>query len=198
MNDSLGAGSLTALPVIETQANDVSAYIPTNVISITDGQIFLETDLFYQGIRPAVNVGLSVSRVGSSAQTKAMKKVAGKIKGDLAQYRELAAFAQFGSDLDATTQRMLNTGARLTELLKQSQFSPLKMEEQVCVIYAGVNGYLNPLPVNKVRAFEDGLLNLLRGKHADLLNTIRDSRDLDDASAAKLKGIVDGYAKSFA
>ena len=144
--------------MIETQANDVSAYIPTNVISITDGQIFLETDLFYQGIRPAVNVGLSVSRVGSAAQTKAMKKVAGRIKGELAQYREMAAFAQFGSDLDATTQRLLNRGSRLTELLKQPQFSPLKMEEQVCVIYAGVNGYLDPLPVDRVHAFEDGLL----------------------------------------
>ena len=158
MGDDYGSGSLTALPVIETQANDVSAYIPTNVISITDGQIFLETDLFYQGIRPAVNVGLSVSRVGSSAQTKAMKKVAGKIKGELAQYREMAAFAQFGSDLDATTQRLLNRGARLTELLKQPQFSPLKMEEQVVVIYAGVNGYLDPIPVARVRAFEQGLL----------------------------------------
>ena len=169
LNEDNGAGSLTALPVIETQANDVSAYIPTNVISITDGQIFLETDLFYQGIRPAVNVGLSVSRVGSSAQTKAMKKVAGKIKGELAQYREMAAFAQFGSDLDATTQRLLNRGSRLTELLKQPQFSPLKMEEQVAVIYAGVNGYLDALPLNRVRAFEDGLLSLLRGKHADIL-----------------------------
>ena len=161
MNDDNGAGSLTALPVIETQANDVSAYIPTNVISITDGQIFLETDLFYQGIRPAVNVGLSVSRVGSSAQTKAMKKVAGKIKGELAQYREMAAFAQFGSDLDATTQRLLARGSRLTELLKQPQFSPLKMEEQVVVIYAGVNGYLDALPVSKVKEFENGLLSLL-------------------------------------
>src|SRR4029077_12408190 len=154
-----------------------SAYIPTNVISITDGQIFLETDLFYQGIRPAVNVGLSVSRVGSSAQTKAMKKVAGRIKGELAQYREMAAFAQFGSDLDATTQRLLNRGARLTELLKQPQFSPLKMEEQVCVIYAGVNGYLDPIPVSRVRGFEDGLLNILRGQHSDVLDAIRDSRD---------------------
>ena len=198
MNDDNKAGSLTALPVIETQANDVSAYIPTNVISITDGQIFLETDLFYQGIRPAVNVGLSVSRVGSAAQTKAMKKVAGRIKGELAQYREMAAFAQFGSDLDATTQRLLNRGSRLTELLKQPQFSPLKMEEQVCVIYAGVNGYLDPLPVDRVRAFEDGLLGTLRSQHADILNTIRDSRDLDDATAAKLKGVVDGYAKTFA
>ncbi len=198
MNDESGAGSLTALPVIETQANDVSAYIPTNVISITDGQIFLETDLFYQGIRPAVNVGLSVSRVGSSAQTKAMKKVAGRIKGELAQYREMAAFAQFGSDLDATTQRLLNRGARLTELLKQPQFSPLKMEEQVCVIYAGVNGYLDPLPVNRIRAFEDGLLGTLRSEHGDILNEIRDARDLGDATAAKLKSAIDAYAKAFA
>lgn len=197
LNDSQGAGSLTALPVIETQANDVSAYIPTNVISITDGQIFLETDLFYQGIRPAVNVGLSVSRVGSSAQTKAMKKVAGKIKGELAQYREMAAFAQFGSDLDATTQRLLNRGSRLTELLKQPQFSPLKMEEQVAVIYAGVNGYLDTLPLNRVRAFEDGLLSLLRGKHADILEAIRASKDLSSDSEAKLKDVVQNFAKSF-
>jgi F-type H+/Na+-transporting ATPase subunit alpha len=198
MNDENGAGSLTALPIIETQANDVSAYIPTNVISITDGQIFLETDLFYQGIRPAVNVGLSVSRVGSSAQTKAMKKVAGRIKGELAQYREMAAFAQFGSDLDATTQRLLNRGARLTELLKQPQFSPLKMEEQVCVIYAGVNGYLDPIPVGRVAAFEEGLLTQLRTKYADILDKIRESRDLDNATEAKLKATVDGYAKTFA
>lgn len=197
LNDSQGAGSLTALPVIETQANDVSAYIPTNVISITDGQIFLETDLFYQGIRPAVNVGLSVSRVGSSAQTKAMKKVAGKIKGELAQYREMAAFAQFGSDLDATTQRLLNRGSRLTELLKQPQFSPLKMEEQVAVIYAGVNGYLDNLPLNRVKAFEDGLLSLLRGKHADILESIRASKDLSSDSEAKLKDVVQTFAKSF-
>ncbi|ANY79207.1 F0F1 ATP synthase subunit alpha [Microvirga ossetica] len=197
LNEDNGAGSLTALPVIETQANDVSAYIPTNVISITDGQIFLETDLFYQGIRPAVNVGLSVSRVGSSAQTKAMKKVAGKIKGELAQYREMAAFAQFGSDLDATTQRLLNRGSRLTELLKQPQFSPLKMEEQVAVIYAGVNGYLDALPLNRVRSFEDGLLSLLRGKHADLLDAIRASKDLSSDSEAKLKDVVQNYAKSF-
>ncbi len=198
LNDEQGNGSLTALPVIETQANDVSAYIPTNVISITDGQIFLETDLFFQGIRPAVNVGLSVSRVGSSAQTKAMKKVAGKIKGELAQYREMAAFAQFGSDLDASTQRLLNRGARLTELLKQPQFSPLKMEEQVAVIWAGTNGYLDTLPVNKVRAFEDGLLSLLRGKNADILDSIRDSRDLNDETAGKLKAAVEGFAKTFA
>jgi F-type H+-transporting ATPase subunit alpha len=164
LNEDNGAGSLTALPVIETQGNDVSAFIPTNVISITDGQIFLETDLFYQGIRPAVNVGLSVSRVGSSAQTKAMKQVAGKMKGELAQYREMAAFAQFGSDLDAATQRLLNRGARLTELMKQPQYSPLKnAEEQVCVIFAGTNGYLDKLPSDvAVRA---GPAGLLRGKN---------------------------------
>ena len=197
LNKDLGSGSLTALPVIETQANDVSAYIPTNVISITDGQIFLETDLFYQGIRPAVNVGLTVSRVGSSAQTKAMKKVAGKIKGELAQYREMAAFAQFGGDLDATTQRLLNRGARLTELLKQAQFSPLQMEEQVCVIYAGVNGYLDGLAVNRVKAFENGLLEVLHSKHAKLLEAIRTSKDLSDESAAELKSTVDAFAASF-
>jgi F-type H+-transporting ATPase subunit alpha len=196
MGDEAGKGSLTALPVIETQANDVSAYIPTNVISITDGQIFLETDLFYQGVRPAVNVGLSVSRVGSSAQTKAMKKVAGKIKGELAQYREMAAFAQFGSDLDAVTQRLLNRGARLTELLKQPQFSPLKMEEQVCVIYAGINGYLDKLPVNRVRAFEDGLLARLRSEKG-VLEAIRASKDLSDDTAAKLKELVGSFAASF-
>ena len=198
MGDAAGNGSLTALPVIETQANDVSAYIPTNVISITDGQIFLETDLFYQGIRPAVNVGLSVSRVGSSAQTKAMKKVAGKIKGELAQYREMAAFAQFGSDLDATTQRLLNRGSRLTELLKQAQFSPLKMEEQVVVIYAGVNGYLDPIAVNRVRPFEDGLLTLLRTKNSDILEDIRKTNDLSADTEKKLKSVVEGYAKTFA
>jgi F-type H+-transporting ATPase subunit alpha len=197
MNADFGSGSLTALPIIETQANDVSAYIPTNVISITDGQIFLETDLFYQGVRPAVNVGLSVSRVGSSAQTKATKKVAGKIKGELAQYREMAAFAQFGSDLDAVTQRLLNRGARLTELLKQPQYSPLKMEEQVCVIYAGVNGYLDKLPLNKVASFESGFLTALRSKHADLLDSIRSSKDLSDADAAKLKAAADAFAASF-
>ncbi len=198
LNDESGAGSLTALPVIETQANDVSAYIPTNVISITDGQIFLETDLFYQGVRPAVNVGLSVSRVGSSAQTKAMKKVAGRIKGELAQYREMAAFAQFGSDLDAATQRLLNRGARLTELLKQAQFSPLKMEEQVVVIYAGTNGYLDALPLDKVKAFEDGLLSLIRSQHASVLENIRTSRDLSKDVEAELKAALDKFAKSFA
>jgi F-type H+-transporting ATPase subunit alpha len=198
LNKDFGSGSLTALPIIETQANDVSAYIPTNVISITDGQIFLETDLFYQGIRPAVNVGLSVSRVGSSAQTKATKKVAGKIKGELAQYREMAAFAQFGSDLDAVTQRLLNRGARLTELLKQPQFSPLKMEEQVCVIYAGVNGYLDKLPLAKVRPFEDGLLSTLRSKHAEILEKIRATTDLPSDVEAKLMGAVDAFAATFA
>ena len=196
MNKENGSGSLTALPIIETQANDVSAYIPTNVISITDGQIFLETDLFFQGIRPAVNVGLSVSRVGSAAQTKATKKVAGKIKGELAQYREMAAFAQFGSDLDAVTQRLLNRGARLTELLKQAQFSPLKMEEQVAVIYAGVNGYLDALPVNRVRAFEDGLLGLLRTKHADIPRCIRDVAISTTPRQRKLKSTVETYAKT--
>ena len=197
MGDAAGKGSLTALPVIETQANDVSAYIPTNVISITDGQIFLETDLFYQGIRPAVNVGLSVLRVGSSAQTKAMKKVAGRIKGELAQYREMAAFAQFGSDLDATTQRLLNRGSRLTELLKQGQFSPLKMEEQVAVIYAGVNGYLDPLALPKVREFEDALLANLRSQNVAILNDIRDTKDLTDATMAKLKSVVETVQKQF-
>jgi len=197
MNDDNKGGSLTALPIIETQANDVSAYIPTNVISITDGQIFLETDLFYQGIRPAVNVGLSVSRVGSAAQTKAMKKVAGRIKGELAQYREMAAFAQFGSDLDATTQRMLARGSRLTELLKQPQFSPLKMEEQASVIYAGVNGYLDKFEVSRVRAFESGLLTLLRTKHAGLLDSIAKSGDLSKDDEAKLKDAIESYAKSF-
>ncbi|MCB4767240.1 F0F1 ATP synthase subunit alpha [Ancylobacter sp. Lp-2] len=198
LNDENGAGSLTALPVIETQANDVSAYIPTNVISITDGQIFLESDLFFQGIRPAVNVGLSVSRVGSSAQIKAMKQVAGKIKGELAQYRELAAFAQFGSDLDASTQKLLNRGARLTELLKQSQFAPLKVEEQVVVIYAGTNGYLDTLPVSKVRAFEDGLLLFLRTKHADILDSIRTSKELSKDTTANLVKAIDAFAKTFA
>ncbi|MBD1547718.1 F0F1 ATP synthase subunit alpha [Roseibium aggregatum] len=198
LNEDNGRGSLTALPVIETQGNDVSAFIPTNVISITDGQIFLETDLFYQGIRPAVNVGLSVSRVGSSAQIKAMKQVAGPIKGELAQYREMAAFAQFGSDLDATTQRLLNRGARLTELLKQPQFSPLKTQEQVAVIYAGVNGYLDPLPVNKVREFEEALLLHLRGEHADLLDAIWEKKALDDELTGKLKAVLDNFAKNFA
>ncbi|MEC8247448.1 MAG: F0F1 ATP synthase subunit alpha [Pseudomonadota bacterium] len=198
LNDDFGAGSMTALPIIETQANDVSAYIPTNVISITDGQIFLETDLFYQGIRPAVNVGLSVSRVGSSAQIKAMKQVAGKIKGELAQYREMAAFAQFGSDLDAATQQLLRRGERLTELLKQAQFSPLKVEEQVVVIYAGVNGYLDAVQTSDVGRFEQGLLETVHTKHAEVLDAIRAEKALSDTTEAALKDIVDAYAGSFA
>jgi len=195
LNDDLGAGSLTALPIIETQAGDVSAYIPTNVISITDGQIFLETDLFYQGVRPAVNVGLSVSRVGSSAQTKAMKSVAGSIKLELAQYREMAAFAQFGSDLDASTQRLLARGSRLTELLKQPQYSPLTNEEQVCVIYAGVKGYLDKIPVSKVGDFEKGLLAHLRGAGKEVLEHLRKN---DGKVAGELEGMVKGAIEAFA
>ena len=198
LNENHGAGSLTALPVIETQANDVSAYIPTNVISITDGQIFLETDLFYQGIRPAVNVGLSVSRVGSAAQIKAMKQVAGKIKGELAQYREMAAFAQFGSDLDASTQKLLARGERLTELLKQGQYSPLQVEEQVCVIFAGVRGYLDAIPTAKVGEFEEGLLRLLHSQHSDILSAIREEKVLSEEVETKLTAALDDYAKSFA
>ena len=198
MNDSLGGGSLTALPIIETQAGDVSAYIPTNVISITDGQIFLETNLFYQGIRPAINVGLSVSRVGSAAQTKAMKKVAGSIKLELAQYREMAAFAQFGSDLDASTQKLLNRGARLTELLKQPQFSPLPFEEQTCSIFAGTNGYLDSVAVGDVVRYEEAMLSYLRADHAGLLKDIRESKDLSDDSRAKLKAALDSFGKTFA
>jgi F-type H+-transporting ATPase subunit alpha len=198
LNEDNGSGSLTALPIIETQANDVSAYIPTNVISITDGQIFLETNLFFQGIRPAVNVGLSVSRVGSSAQIKAMKQVAGSIKGELAQYREMAAFAQFGSDLDAATQRLLNRGARLTELLKQPQFSPLKTEEQVAVIFAGVSGYLDKLSVADVGKFEQGLLAHMRSAGKDVLGAIRKEKALSDDLRGKLKAEIDAFAKTFA
>lgn len=198
LNDDNGGGSLTALPIIETQANDVSAYIPTNVISITDGQIFLETNLFFQGVRPAVNVGLSVSRVGSSAQIKAMKQVAGSIKGELAQYREMAAFAQFGSDLDAATQRLLNRGARLTELLKQPQFSPLRVEEQVAVIFAGVNGYLDKLTIAQVSKFEHGLLSHMRSAGKEVLDGIRKEKALSDDLRAKLKAEIDTFAKTFA
>ncbi len=198
MSDKYGAGSLTALPVIETQANDVSAYIPTNVISITDGQIFLETDLFYQGVRPAVNVGLSVSRVGSAAQIKAMKQVAGTIKNELAQYREMAAFAQFGSDLDAATQKLLNRGARLTELLKQPQFSPLAVEEIVVVLFAGTQGFLDPLPVEKVGEFEQGLLTFMREKHPEILATIREEKELTDETTARLREAIEAFAKAFA
>ncbi len=198
LNENHGSGSLTALPIIETQANDVSAYIPTNVISITDGQIFLETDLFYQGIRPAVNVGLSVSRVGSAAQTKATKQAAGKIKGELAQYREMAAFAQFGSDLDASTQKLLSRGERLTELLKQPQFSPLSMEEQVCVMYAGTNGYLDNIAVSDIGRYEEELLRNLHSEHADLLTGIRDGKKLTDELTAQLKGALEAFTKNFA
>ena len=198
MSDAEGAGSLTALPVIETQAGDVSAYIPTNVISITDGQIFLETELFYKGVRPAVNVGLSVSRVGSAAQVKAMKQVAGSIKLELAQYREMEAFAQFGSDLDAATQKLLARGARLTELLKQGQYAPLQMEEQVCVLYAGVKGYLDDMNVNNVGPFEASLLRELRGPKKALLETIRTEEKLSDASEATLKEIIVSVKKQFA
>src|SRR5690349_21484214 len=198
MNDAEGAGSLTALPVIETQAGDVSAYIPTNVISITDGQIFLETGLFYQGVRPAINVGLSVSRVGSSAQTKAMKKVAGRIKGELAQYREMAAFAQFSSDLDAATQKLLARGSRLTELLKQGQFQPMPVEEQVVSIFAGVRGYLDTIKVEDVNRFEAALLNEVRAKHGDVLESIRKDRELTKPTEEKLNNILTAFVKSFA
>ncbi len=198
MNTDLGGGSLTALPVIETQASDVSAYIPTNVISITDGQIFLETDLFYQGIRPAINVGLSVSRVGSAAQTKAMRSVAGRIKLELAQYREMAAFAQFGSDLDAATQRLLARGARLTELLKQGQYSPLPIEEQVVAIFAGVRGYLDGVEVEQIGRFEQELLSEVRGSHSDILSTIRESGALSDETDTKLAAVLDDFVKKFA
>jgi F-type H+-transporting ATPase subunit alpha len=198
MNDDNGGGSLTALPIIETQAGDVSAYIPTNVISITDGQIFLETDLFYQGIRPAINVGLSVSRVGSAAQTKAMKKVAGSIKLELAQYREMAAFAQFGSDLDASTQKLLARGARLTELLKQPQYSPMPIEEQVASIYAGTQGFLDSVDTKDVVRYEAAMLSYLRNEKADILKTIRDTKQLDDDTAAKLKDALTEFGKTFA
>ena len=198
MNDQNGGGSLTALPIIETQAGDVSAYIPTNVISITDGQIFLETELFFQGIRPAINVGLSVSRVGSAAQTKAMKKVAGTIKLELAQYREMAAFAQFGSDLDASTQRLLNRGARLTELLKQGQYKPMPFEDQVVSIFAGVNGFIDTVPTKDVTRFESSLLAHVRADHADVLADIRAKKDLSADTTAKLKELVGAFAKSFA
>jgi F-type H+-transporting ATPase subunit alpha len=198
MGDDHGAGSLTALPVIETQANDVSAYIPTNVISITDGQIFLETNLFYKGIRPAINVGLSVSRVGSAAQTKAMKKVAGSVKLELAQYREMEAFAQFASDLDASTQRLLARGARLTELLKQPQFQPLKVSEQVLSIYAGTKGYLDAIPVGDVNRYEAKLLEHARADHKALLDKIDDTGVLDDDTEKEVVSLLDGFAKTFA
>jgi len=198
LNGDYGSGSMTALPIIETQANDVSAYIPTNVISITDGQIFLESDLFYQGIRPAVNVGISVSRVGSSAQIKAMKQVAGSIKGELAQYREMAAFAKFGSDLDASTQKLLARGARLTELLKQPQYSPLAVEEQVVSIYAGTRGYLDGIAVSDVGRFERELLARMHSKHAGILDAIRTKKALSPELEAELKDAIEAFAKTFA
>ena len=198
MNEDNGSGSLTALPIIETQAGDVSAYIPTNVISITDGQIFLETNLFYQGIRPAINVGLSVSRVGGAAQTKAMKKVSGSIKLELAQYREMEAFAQFGSDLDASTQKLLNRGARLTQLLKQPQFSPLPFEEQTAVIFAGTNGYIDDVAVDQVSHYESAMLSHMRAEHQDVLDTIRSTKDLGDEVKGKLKDALESFGKSFA
>merc|ERR1711871_846616 len=197
MSDEVGAGSLTALPVIETQGGDVSAFIPTNVISITDGQIFLETELFHKGIRPAINVGLSVSRVGSAAQVKAMKQVAGTLKLTLAQYREVAAFAQFGSDLDAATQQLLNRGSLLTELLKQGQYQPLPFEEQVCTIFSGTAGYLDKLTVADVGPFEEQFLALVRSSHSDLLDTIRNDGEVSEESDKKLRSIVEGFLATY-
>jgi len=196
LNDANGSGSMTALPIIETQGGDVSAYIPTNVISITDGQIFLETDLFYQGVRPAINVGLSVSRVGSSAQIKAMKQVAGSIKLELAQYREMAAFAQFGSDLDTATQQLLARGARLTELLKQGQYAPLSVEEQVVVIFAGVRGFLDKIEISDIAKFEEALLNNLRSSKT-LLATIKEKAALDEDIEKSITTLIDEVIKDF-
>jgi F-type H+-transporting ATPase subunit alpha len=198
LNEDFGSGSLTALPIIETQANDVSAYIPTNVISITDGQIFLETDLFYQGIRPAMNVGVSVSRVGSSAQIKAMKTAVGPLKGELAQYREMAAFAKFGSDLDVSTQRLLARGERLTELLKQPQYAPLQAEEQVCVLYAGTRGYLDRIPTAQVQAFQAEALSRLRAGAGGILEKIRISQNLTPEVEEELKAVLETVTSSFA
>jgi len=197
LSDEHGGGSLTALPVIETQASDVSAYIPTNVISITDGQIFLETELFFKGIRPAVNVGISVSRVGSAAQIKAMKQVAGSIKLELAQYREMAAFAQFGSDLDASTQQLLNRGSKLTELLKQGQYSPLKVEEQVVSIFCGVKGYLDNIDLGKIKQFESQLLSQIKSEAPEILTGISSSGKLDEANEAKLRAFIENFKSKF-
>jgi F-type H+-transporting ATPase subunit alpha len=197
MNDEYGGGSLTALPVIETQASDVSAYIPTNVISITDGQIFLETELFYRGIRPAVNVGISVSRVGSAAQTKAMKKVSGSIKLELAQYREMAAFSQFASDLDASTQKLLSRGERLTEALKQGQFAPYPVEEEVVAIFAGVRGYLDKIPAAEVVRFESAFMDDIRANGSDILDTIRTEKDISEETEKKLTAFLDRFSKVF-
>ncbi len=197
LSDKLGGGSLTALPIIETQAGDVSAYIPTNVISITDGQIFLESDLFYSGVRPAINVGISVSRVGGSAQIKAMKQVAGTLRLDLAQYRELAAFAQFGSDLDKATLAQLNRGQRMVELLKQDQYVPMLVEQQILVIFAGTNGFVDDVPVNAVKRFEQELLRFMTSKHADLLKDIGTKKQLDDDLKARAKSAIEEFKKSF-
>ncbi|MEY4370390.1 MAG: hypothetical protein RIQ48_99 [Pseudomonadota bacterium] len=197
LNDKHGGGSLTALPIIETQASDVSAYIPTNVISITDGQIFLETELFYKGVRPAVNVGISVSRVGSAAQIKAMKQVSGSIKLELAQYREMAAFAQFGSDLDLSTQKLLNRGSKLTELLKQDQYSPLKVEEQVVVIFSGVRGFLDDVELNQIKSFEKKLLSKIKSEAPDILNNIKSSGKIDEANEEKLKQFITDFKRGF-
>jgi proton translocating ATP synthase F1 alpha subunit len=197
MSDAMGGGSLTALPIIETQAGDVSAYIPTNVISITDGQIFLETELFYKGNKPAVNVGLSVSRVGSAAQTKAMKQVAGTIKLDLAQFRELEAFAQFGSDLDAATQKLLDKGRKLTELLKQNQYSPMGFEEQVVSIYTGVKGYLDKISTKEVTKFENDFLQKLRNSYPEILNSIKKEQKITDETETKLKKIIEEFVSTF-
>jgi F-type H+-transporting ATPase subunit alpha len=197
LSDKLGGGSLTALPIIETQAGDVSAYIPTNVISITDGQIFLESDLFYSGVRPAINVGISVSRVGGSAQIKAMKQVAGTLRLDLAQYRELAAFAQFGSDLDKATLAQLNRGQRMVELLKQDQYSPLPVEQQILVIFAGTNGYVDEVPVNAVRKFEAELLKFATSKYQPLLDDIKGKKQLDDDLKARIKSAIEEFKKTF-
>jgi len=197
LSEDQGGGSLTALPIIETQASDVSAYIPTNVISITDGQIFLETELFFKGVRPAVNVGISVSRVGSSAQIKAMKQVAGSIKLELAQYREMAAFAQFGSDLDTSTQQLLNRGAKLTELLKQGQYSPLKVEEQVISIFCGVRGYLDNIETSKIKDFESGLLSQIKSDSPDILENINKTGKLDESNETKLKSFIENFKNKF-
>ena len=195
LNDDQGGGSLTALPIIETQAGDVSAYIPTNVISITDGQIFLETELFNQGIRPAVNVGLSVSRVGSAAQTKAMKKVAGSIKLELAQYREMAAFAQFGSDLDATTQKLLNRGSKLTELLKQDQYSPMTVAQQVIAVFSGVRGFLDKVELSKIKNFERQMYEEVKSSNPEIIDSINNTGKLDEEMVKKLVSIIEQFQK---
>jgi F-type H+/Na+-transporting ATPase subunit alpha len=198
MSADRGGGSLTALPIIETQAGDVSAYIPTNVISITDGQIFLETDLFYSGVRPAVNVGISVSRVGGSAQIKAMKQVAGSLRIELAQYREMAAFAQFGSDLDATTQRQLARGSRLVEVLKQGQYEPLPVERQVLIIYAATNGYIDQLPETALRRYEADLYRFVENRHPDLFDAIRAKKQFDEELKATVTKVLDEFKQTFA